>query len=165
MHDEARAYVETHRTDETLAVLEIGGRWTNGGVRDLFPNAEPYVCVDIVDGEGVDVVADAATWEPDRTYDLVVCTEVFEHTPDWREILATMATACRPGGRLVLTMAGPGRSPHGAWGGGPDPAEFYMNVAPNDLALALKVTGWEEIDVDYIDIPGDTRATAIRGER
>jgi hypothetical protein len=84
MHDEAMAYVEQRRTDEALAVLDVGGRWINGGVRELFPNADPYVSLDIVDGPGVDIVADAATWVPDRAYDLVVCTEVFEHTPSGR---------------------------------------------------------------------------------
>jgi len=162
MHEEARAYVEAHCTDERLAVLEIGGRWINGGVRDLFPNADPYVSLDIAEGPGVNIVANAATWEPDRTYDLIVCTEVFEHTPEWPAILSTMAAACRTGGRLVLTMAGPGRSPHGASGGGPVPEEFYRNVPPGELAFELASRGWAGIEVDYIPSPGDTRAIATR---
>lgn len=162
MHDEARAYVEARRTDETLAVLEIGGRFINGGVRDLFPNADPYVSLDIAEGPAVDIVANAATWEPDRLYDLVVCTEVFEHTPEWPAILRTMASACRPDGRLVLTMAGPGRSPHGAGGGPWEPGEFYDNVDPRALHPELAASGWTDIDVDYLPSPGDTRATARR---
>jgi len=162
MHEEARAYVEAQRSDEQLAVLEIGGRWINGGVRDLFPNADPYVSLDITEGPGVDVVANAATWEPDRTYDLIVCTEVFEHTPEWPAILSTMAAACRAGGRLVLTMAGPRRSPHGASGGPWEPGEFYENVHPSDLRYELRARGWTDINVDYLASPGDTRATATR---
>lgn len=162
MHDEARAFVEAHRSDEALAVLELGGRFINGGVRDLFPNADPYVSLDIVPGPGVDVVANAATWVPDRRYDLVVSTELFEHTPEWPEILATAAAACRPGGRLVLTMAGPGRSPHGAGGGGIQPGEYYANVDPLALRDHLQLAGWVDVDVDYLEHPGDTRATARR---
>jgi SAM-dependent methyltransferase len=162
VHEEARAYVEAHRTDEALAVLEVGGRQINGGVRDLFPNATPYVSLDIAEGDAVDIVANAATWTPDRLYDLVVCTEVFEHTPEWPEILATMAKACRPGGRLVLTMAGPGRSPHGASGGPHEPNEHYANVEPDHLRAQLATTGWTNVQVDYLHPPGDTRATATR---
>lgn len=164
MHEEALSYVTQHRTNETLAVLEIGGRWINGGVRGLFPNADPYMSLDIEDGEAVDIVANAATWIPDRTYDLIVCTEVFEHTPEWPEILETMATACRPGGRLVLTMAGPRRSPHGAGGGGWDGHEHYENVEPEALRKELLATGWTDVEVDYLYPPGDTRATATRAE-
>lgn len=163
MHEEARAYVEAQASDETLAVLEIGGRWINGGVRDLFPSADPYVSLDIEDGPGVDVVANAATWIPDRTYDLIVCTEVFEHTPEWPAILGTMAKACRPGGRLILTMAGPGRSPHGASGGPHELDEHYANVEPDALRDELHATGWTDVQVDYLHPPGDTRATATRG--
>ncbi len=162
MHPEARAYVEARRSDETLAVLEIGGRWINGGIRDLFPNAHPYVSLDIVAGPLVDVVADAATWEPDRLYDLIVCTEVFEHTPAWPEILRTAAAACRPGGRLVVTMAGPGRVEHGADGGPVLAGEYYANVDPEDLRRELAACGWTAVDVDYLPTPGDTRATATR---
>lgn len=163
MHEEARAYVEAQRSDEVLAVLEIGGRWINGGVHDLFPNADPYVSLDIEEGPHVDIVANAATWTPDRLYDLIVCTEVFEHTPEWPAILRTAAAACRPGGRLVLTMAGPGRSPHGASGGGISPGEFYANVHPSDLRYELRASGWTDINVDFLAHPGDTRATATRG--
>jgi SAM-dependent methyltransferase len=163
MHPEARAYVEAQRSDERIAVLEIGGRWINGGVHDLFPNADPYVSLDICQGPHVDIVANAATWEPDREYDLIVCTEVFEHTPEWPAILRTALAACRPGGRLVLTMAGPGRPPHGASGGPYEPDEYYCNVDPSDLRAEMIAAGWTDVDVDFLPSPGDTRATAVRG--
>lgn len=163
MHEEARAYVEARRDDAPLAVLEIGGRWINGGVRDLFPNADPYVSLDIVPGPAVDIVANAATWVPDRLYDLIVCTEVFEHTPQWPAILRTAATACKPGGRIVLTMAGPGRAVHGADGGGLQPDEHYANVHPDTLHAQMVAAGWTGVEVDYQPSPGDTRATATRG--
>jgi len=162
MHQEAREYVWRFATIARLSVLEIGGRFINGGIRDLFPGADPYVSLDIAEGPAVDIVANAATWVPDRTYDLVVCTEVFEHTPEWPAILRTAAAACRSGGRLVLTMAGPGRPAHGASGGPWSPGEFYANVHPTDLHAELLASGWTDIDVDFLPSPGDTRATAIR---
>lgn len=162
MHAEAFAYVEQFATDDVLTVLDIGGRNVNGSVRDLFPHAD-YTALDILPGEGVDIVANAASWTPDRAYDLIVCTEVFEHTDQWPQILEVAAAACRPGGRLVLTMAGPGRPEHSAIDGGPRrPDEHYGNVAPEDLQAGLLATGWVEVTVEYRTSPADTRATATR---
>ncbi len=163
MHEEAFAWVHDHATAEQVSVLDIGGRNINGSVRDLFPNADPYVALDIADGPAVDIVANAAEWTPDRTYDLIVCTEVFEHTPEWPAILRTAAAACRVGGRIILTMAGPGRSPHGASGGPWNFGEYYANVHPSDLRAEMAAAGWTDIDVDFLQSPGDTRAIATRG--
>ena len=162
VHPEAFEYVERFATTDALTVLDIGGRNVNGTVRDLFPNAD-YTAMDIRPGEGVDIVADAATWMPERQFDLIVCTEVFEHTSDWPAILATAYAACRPGGRLVLTMAGPGRPEHSAIDGGPlRPGEHYGPVAPEDLAAALGDRGWQDVDVEFRPSPADTRATATK---
>lgn len=162
MHAEAFAYVERFRTEAALSVLDLGGRNVNGTVRDLFPNAD-YTALDILPGDGVDIVANAASWTPDRQYDLVVCTEVFEHTPEWPQILRVAAAACKPGGRIVLTMAGPGRPEHSAIDGGPRrPDEHYGNVAPEDLRAGLLAAGWADVDVEYRSSPADTRATATQ---
>lgn len=162
MHAEAFAYVEQFASDEPLAVLDIGGRNVNGTVRDLFPNAD-YTALDILPGDGVDIVANAASWQPDRAYDLIVCTEVFEHTDEWLQILEVAFAACKPGGRIVLTMAGPGRPEHSAIDGGPRrPDEHYENVAPEDLQAGLLATGWVDVEVEYRPSPADTRATATR---
>lgn len=162
MHAEAFAYVEQFATDDPLSVLDIGGRNVNGSVRDLFPNAD-YTALDILPGEGVDIVANAASWTPDRVYDLVVCTEVFEHTDEWLQILEVAAAACRPGGRIVLTMAGPGRPEHSAIDGGPRrPGEHYANVDPEALDDGLRSAGWVEVEVEYRPSPADTRATATK---
>ena len=80
MHPEAYEWVRPHATSEPVEVLDIGGRNINGTSRDHFPHATRFTVIDIAEGPGVDVVADAATWTPDRSYDVVVCTEVFEHT-------------------------------------------------------------------------------------
>lgn len=164
MHPEAFAWVAAHATADEVEVLDIGGRNINGSVRDLFPNATRYVAVDIRDGEGVDIVANAATWTPDREYDVVVSTETFEHTHEWPAILSTAYKACRAGGKLILTMAGPGRAVHSAIDGGPSlhPGEYYGNVEPDDLERLLRADGWSEIAVDYRASSCDTRAVATK---
>src|SRR5512139_114707 len=112
MHSEAYEWVRLRATGDPVAVLDVGGRYINGSPRDLFPNADPYTVLDIRFGEGVDIVADAASWMPDREYDVVVCCEVFEHAEKWPAILRTIHGALKPGGLAILTMAGPGRMQH-----------------------------------------------------
>jgi SAM-dependent methyltransferase len=162
VHPEALDWVRRHATDEPVTVLDLGGRDNNGSPRQLFPAAE-YRVLDLADGPDVDLVADAATWTPDREYDVVVCTEVFEHAPDWPAIVATAYKACRPGGRLVATMAGPGRPAHGAWGAGaPAPGEHYANIDPDVLRRVLEEAGWREVLIDQQRSPADVRAVATQ---
>lgn len=163
MHPEALAWVAAHATSEPVEVLDIGGRNINGGVRQLFPNATRYIAVDIREGAGVDVVADAASWVPDQEYDVVVSTETFEHTDVWPEICQTAHKACKAGGKLILTMAGPGRAGHSAIDGGPlRPGEYYGNVDPEQLREALEACGWQDVEVDYLPGASDTRAIATK---
>jgi SAM-dependent methyltransferase len=164
VHPEALAWVEAHATGNPVSVLDIGGRNINGTPRPLFPNAAVYRVLDIADGEGVDIVADAATWNPDRKYDVVVCCEVFEHTDVWPEILETACLALRRGGLLILTMAGPGREPHSAVDGGPHlyDGEHYRNVEPEELCAALLAADFADVIVDEQTASHDVRAVAYR---
>jgi Methyltransferase domain len=164
MHKEAFDWVRRYRTDRPVTVLDIGGRDVNGTVRSLFPNATAYRVLDIHDGPNVDIVANAATWTPDSEYDLVLCCETFEHTADWPQICKTAFVACRAGGRLVLTMAGPGRPEHSAIDGEfrLHPGEYYGNVNPADLYRALVGCGWRHVHVDTQYQPADVRAVAVK---
>lgn len=166
MHREAYEWVGRYATDRPVAVLDIGGRDINGTCRPLFPVAA-YICVDPMPGPAVDVVADAATWKPDRRYDVVVCVEVLEHTPDWPRLLATAYRACRPGGRLVVTAAAPGRVPHSTVDGRAQmrPWEHYEPVEPERLREELESCGWTGIEIDVLDEVHDVRAAAVKGRR
>lgn len=165
MHPEAMAWISQYATTDPVTVLDIGGRNINGSPRHLFPAATVYTVLDIADGPGVDVVADAATWVPDREYDVVVSAEVFEHTSVWPQICATAHKALKPGGRFIATMAGPGRPEHSAIDGGwtLHPGEWYANVEPADLLEVLKAAGFVDITVDRQNHPADVRAVATRG--
>jgi len=166
MHAEALSWVKQFRTDDPVTVLDLGGRNVNGTPRGLFPNATVYTVVDIAPGPGVDFVADAATWVPDREYDVVLSTECFEHTYSWPEICATAFKACTPGGLFVATMAGPGRAPHSGLDGGSTlyAGEEYGNVEPAKLRAVLEALGWRDIVVDQQVSPAscDVRCSAIR---
>jgi SAM-dependent methyltransferase len=164
VHAEAFAWVEQYRTDAPVAVLDIGGRNINGTPRPLFPNATVYTVLDIAPGDGVDIVADAAKWEPDRSYDVVVCCEVFEHTDVWPAILRTAYCALKRGGVFITTMAGPGREVHSAVDGGPVlyDGEHYANVEAADLEAELKAAGFRDVVVHEQTTSCDVRAVAYR---
>lgn len=176
MHSEAYQWVQKYAwtpDGRECAVLDIGGRDINGSVRELFPSAKPYVSIDLEPGPGVDIVANAATWVPDRTFDIVLAVEVFEHTWQWPEICLTAYWALTLGGRFIATMAGPGRHPHSGHDGEFRllPGEYYGNVDPADLRRVLTEVGFTGIEVDQsgLDVravavkPGWVRQTAVRG--
>jgi SAM-dependent methyltransferase len=165
LHTQALDWVSRHSTHDPITVLDIGGRDINGTCRPLFPNAR-YTVLDIRDGPNVDIVADAANWIPDRTYDIVVCTETFEHTDVWRDICRTTFRALTTGGRLIVTCAGPGRAVHSAIDGEfrLHDGEHYANITPDDLYTALASAGFVDITVDFLPHPCDTRAIATKPE-
>lgn len=160
MHAQALEWVARFATDEPVRVLDIGGRDINGTPRVHFPNAA-YTVLDIRDAAGVDIIADAATWTPDAVWDVVVCTEVFEHADVWREICSTAHKACAAGGLFIATMAGPGRPAHSAIDGGTlRSGEYYANVGPGELRHVLESLGWRDVVVDQL--AEDVRASATR---
>lgn len=161
MHAEAYGWVRQHAGTPT-SVLDIGGRDINGSCRALFPQAAEYVVLDLRSGSNVDIVTDAATWTPDREFQFVLCTEVFEHTSLWPEICATAFKACAAGGVFVGTMAGPGRPPHSAVDGGwvLHDGEHYANISPSELRAVLESCGWNDITIDVRSTPADVRFTA-----
>lgn len=141
-------------------ILDIGGQHINGNVHSYFPNAT----IKTLDLENADIIADACTWVPDQKYDVVICTEVFEHVRDWPQIIATahMALDGEPGGYLLATWASDNRPPHGATGAPlPEDDEWYANVPPKDVDGML-ASLFTEHHVEYRYPPGDGYAWARR---
>lgn len=133
-------------TDGKL-VIELGSRNVNGTVRDLFTGAN-YLGIDILAGDGVDVIADAATFATMHQADVVVSTEMLEHTglALAADIMANMADLVKPGGALIITCAGPNRQPHSAIDGTTlREGERYGNIHPQMMVEWL--TGWERADI------------------
>jgi SAM-dependent methyltransferase len=164
MHREALEWVHENAPLDARTVLDIGGRDVNGSPKGLFSGPEVYRVLDIEPGPGVHLVADAATWTPDREYDVVVCCEVFEHAARWPEIITTALKACKPGGLFVATMAGPGRELHSGIDGGPNlyVGETYANIDPDQLFDALLDAGWENIRTSQLG--SDVRCVATRAK-
>lgn len=165
MHPAAYEYVAHHAPPLNAAspsVLELGGRYINGGIRKLFNRAREYVSVDLVAGRDVDLVADAADLNLERTFDVVVSTELLEHTPRAAEIVVTARKHTAPGGVFLATMAGPGRAPHSAEGKHRmEPGEWYRNIEPAELDEWLSFAGFDDWTVDVLE--DDVRCYATVG--
>ncbi|MHC4991639.1 MAG: class I SAM-dependent methyltransferase, partial [Planctomycetota bacterium] len=52
-------------------------------------------------------VHDAAAVDQLGQFDAVVSADLLEHVPDWRAVVAAIAQACTPGGRIVITTPSP----------------------------------------------------------
>jgi SAM-dependent methyltransferase len=143
-------------------VLDLGGRDVNGTPRHFFPNATRYIVVDYADHPSVDIVADASTLDLDQLFDVVISTELLEHTPLGAAIVASACRHLKPGGAFVATMAGPGRLPHGMSGAHlPAPDEWYENVDTATLDGWLAAAGFDTWTIDQKDT--DVRCVAFKG--
>ena len=116
-------------------VLEFGSRDVNGQARTVVSGRyRNWVGIDMTAGNGVDIVADAATVDLDGRFDVVVCTSVFEHTPVWPQIMANAVRHMTARGWLLISAPGPGFSAHSARYEGPPEADaWYQNVTTDEL--------------------------------
>jgi hypothetical protein len=171
VHAEAYAFVESFARSRGPfgRVVEIGGRDVNGSVRPLF-GAAIYTSVDVREGPGVDVVADAAHWDPPGVIgrpwagvDCVVCCEVLEHASNAPELVAAAQRWLRTGGLFVMTCATYPRAPHSAVNGElmtPPLPEFYRNVSPGDFEHWCR--GFASCETSVDPRRGDLYAVAVR---
>lgn len=159
MHVEAYEWVHKFAHDRSVEAVEFGARDINGSIQPLFPNAV-WTGVDIADGPRVDVVADASTYDHPKPVDLIVCCEVFEHTPVWREIVSNSFRLLASGGEAIFTCAGRGRPVHSAVDGLFElkPGEYYANVEEGEMWRVMELVGFTDIEISYIANPGDVRA-------
>lgn len=160
MHVEAMAFVArtAQRFMPVGAVLDVGGRDINGSPRVLFPSSS-YLVIDLEDGPGVDVVADARQWRPDLPVDLVLSVEVLEHAPDPAALLEAAWECLVPGGRLIVTCATDPRAPHSGHDGGLlRSGEHYHNIEPEELKGWLD--RWDDVEMEVHADRGDLYAVA-----
>ena len=145
MHDQARTWLQSTRSTipDTGKVLEIGSYNHNGTCRDYYQSAErTYVGVDIIPGNGVDVVGDVNDKQfcdflisQYGTFQTIMSTETLEHTPaksllfSMMSLLDTDAPSCR----LVLTCANKARPEHSYDGGLLKDGEYYGNVSEQEI--------------------------------
>lgn len=155
-----RGWRDTHPGVE-YKVLEIGSLDINGSVRPLFEDAEYYIGIDMQEGPGVDLVADAAYLTTPDLMDVIVCCEVFEHAIEWRKIVEMSYNNLNKGGMFIGTCAGEGRFPHSAIDEKPiRDWEYYANIGARDMRWTLERAHFEYIMVDVIN--NDVRWVAVK---
>ena len=106
-------------------VVEFGSLDVNGNVRALLGEAE-YIGVDLLEGPNVDVVANAATYEPPWRPDLVLCLNMLEHTPEAEAIVANAHRILAPSGIFLVDVPGETWPVHSADGGPLHEGEWYQ---------------------------------------
>jgi SAM-dependent methyltransferase len=140
-------------------VVEVGSLDVNGSVRPHVERLGPasYVGVDVRPGPGVDEVLDGEDL-PGSCADLLICMEVLEHAPRWKQLLAGIWRALVPGGLLILTTRGPGFPRH-------DHPSDHWRFTEGTIARALTAGGWREAWIGPDPDPGSPGvvAEAIRG--
>ena len=158
MHPAVVDFVTEHSTGRPVDLLDVGGRDINGKVAHLFPSAARTV-VDLHDAPDVDIVGDICTLGLVEVADVVLCLEVLEHVENWRDIVTACANACRPGGLVLVTCAGPGRGEHSAIDGGPLRAgEWYGNITADELGDHMTECG---LDGSARQVGDDTQAWGV----
>lgn len=141
-HSEQRTYIQSlkHRFPEAFSgrkVLEVGSLDINGTVRDFFEGCE-YVGVDVGEGPGVDVVANGENLTyPDKSFDVAISCECFEHNPAWKETFVNMHRMAAD--MVIFTCASEGRPEHGTKRSDPGSSpltaewEYYRNLTEGDF--------------------------------
>ena len=127
----------THLRSEDVrdrAVLEVGARDVNGGLRSLVESLGPasYLGVDICSGPGVDEVCPAEHLVQrygSNAFDIVLSTEMLEHVRDWRLAVSNLKQVLRPAGILLFTTRSQGYPLHGY------PSDFWRYETEDVLAI------------------------------
>jgi hypothetical protein len=121
-----------------VIALDIGGRDINGSTEYLFhPDSIWEVC-DLHPGPRVTWVGNFLDYQTTEQFEVAICSEVGEHTPEWPEIIAHASSMLETDGLFLFTAAGPGRHPHSHHDGGAlREGEYYGNIDPADLAEVM----------------------------
>lgn len=162
MHDAVLDFVASNAPQyPAMRILDIGGRDINGTAIHLFPADAMVTVVDLHPAPNVDIVGDITELHFEEPFDVVLCLEVLEHAPNWKDIIASCAALTDTEGWLIATAAGPGRPVHSGIHGNADegmrPGEWYENIDPIDLQAQLDATGM----VGTVEVAGlDVRVAA-----
>ena len=97
--------------DKVLDVGSLVVDYHYQGARPVFYDAKEYIGIDIEEGLGVDRIVDmhelSKHFEPEY-FDLVVCTEVFEHDPKFWVTLEEIKKVLKPGGYFLFSVPNAG---------------------------------------------------------
>lgn len=133
-------------------ILEVGSFDLNLTLRQMMPEAtwlgiDKLTHIDygvplVHDSDGVDICCDVLDYELEpESFDVFICASVFEHTPEWRQIIRHCAAAVKPGGYLAISFGAEGNVSHA-----PDP---WKPVPHQEYLRFIESQGLEIIDAFF----------------
>lgn len=160
-YNDAQKFVDSYLDKNSkLKIADIGSYNVNGCLRPLFDNPNwEYVGFDICEGPNVDIVINEEVWPSEYfgLYDVVISTQVLEHTRRPWLFIENMAKFCRTGGLIYVC------TPH-TIGYHPYPIDCWR-VYPSGLGAIMGDASIEIIELymgDVIDGIGDTTGIGIK---
>lgn len=140
-----REFLDLYSQSSSPAVLELGSRNVTGITRrHYFSGVGEYVGLDIVDGEGVDVVGDVhrlSDYLPVEKFDFAFSMSVFEHLLfPWKAVLE-LNKVIKPGGYFFM-------STHPVWPAHELPWDFWRFPQCGLKALFNEHTGYEIVSLE-----------------
>jgi len=158
MHKEVKEFCESikRRFPEYFNgkdVLDCGSLDINGNNRYLFENCN-YLGIDICEGKNVDVVVSIDDFNPSRSFDVVISTEMLEHNENWFQSLRNMVYMTKFGGLLIFTAAGTNRPVHGTAThypqDSPKTPDYYENVTAEMIVRAVDLQDFSWFEISYL---------------
>jgi ubiquinone/menaquinone biosynthesis C-methylase UbiE len=101
-------------------------------IADVSPVALERARARLPDAQAVELEPDMPLPFADGSFDLVVCTETFEHVRDLQLLLSEIRRVLEPRGRLAVTTPA-----HGRWMGTPDPLSPHLRFLTKRTLRAL----------------------------
>ena len=110
MHETAlefgRAFFDTYLPAGRPVILDVGSQDINGSLRACAPSRATYIGVDMVAGNGVDLLLEDPHVLPfdDQHFDAVVTTSCFEHDPMFWVTFLEITRVTRCGGYIYVCV-------------------------------------------------------------
>lgn len=159
MHKAVEKFVENIKIRypyyfQNSKILEVGSYYVNGSVRPFFKDCD-YIGIDIGNGPGVDIVSRIEHFQSPGLFDVVISTEMMEHSSSWNVDLQKMYDLLKPNGALIVTAAGPGRPEHGTtksepWSS-PFTNDYYCNITKEMILSVLHPDQFISFYLEYLD--------------
>lgn len=159
MHDTARTigqeFFRIYCQQPACQILEVGSQNVNGTLREMAPEGAIYTGIDMVAGDGVDVVVENPYHFPfaDERFDAIASSSCFEHSQLFWLAFIEMLRVLKPGGFIYINAPanGPYHSyPYDNWRFYPDSAVALTVWAARqgiEVALVESFTARRQNDI------------------